>query len=235
MPADPVVHGDQIVAWPSFRWPARAPIEGREVRLEPIDPAVHTADLYHASHADPKALAVWDYLAHGPFADEAGFRAWARDAAASADPVFFAIRRPAQGPACGVASMMSVRPKDGVIEIGHIWLAPSLQRTRAATEALFLLMREAMDGLRYRRLEWKCNALNTPSRRAALRLGFRFEGIFYRHMISKGRNRDTAWFSITDEEWPRIRSNIEAWLAPENFDGDGRALRSLAAMNAGAD
>jgi RimJ/RimL family protein N-acetyltransferase len=123
-------------------------------------------------------------------------------------------------------------PEHGVIEIGHIWFAPRLQRTRAATEAIYLMARHSFDDLGYRRLEWKCDALNEPSRRAADRFGFTFEGVFRQHMVVKGRNRDSAWFSILDGEWPRIRSAFEAWLAPENFDADGRQRQSLAAVRA---
>ena len=148
----------------------------------------------------------------------------------SNDPLFFAIREKLSGKAYGMASYLNVRPSDGVLEMGHIWFSPTLQRSRPATEALFLLMRSAFDELGYRRVEWKCNALNGPSRRAAPRLGFRFEGVFYRHMIVKGRNRDTAWYSIIDEEWPRVRDGIERWLAADNFDEHGRQRRPMREM-----
>jgi RimJ/RimL family protein N-acetyltransferase len=167
------------------------------------------------------------FLGYGPWADAGAFQVWLRDCAAVHDPLFFAIREHGSGAACGMASYLNIVPKNGSIEIGHIWLAPALQRTCAATEALFLLMRYAMDDLAYRRLEWKCDALNEPSRRAARRFGFRFEGIFHRHMVIKGRNRDTAWYSITGSEWPAVRANIQAWLAPDNFDANGRQRRAL--------
>jgi RimJ/RimL family protein N-acetyltransferase len=167
----------------------------------------------------------------GPFAMLEPFRSWLRDCSASADPVFYAIRDGRDGQAKGMASYLNIHPKDGRIEIGHIWLGPALQQSREATESLVLLMRHALDDLGYRRLEWKCNALNDASRRAAARLGFAYEGIFYQHQIVKGRNRDTAWFSILDREWPAIRANFDVWLAPDNFDADGRQIRSLGEMN----
>jgi hypothetical protein len=196
---------EPVVPLPTGLLPGRQPLEGTSARLEPIDPARHAAELYAASHG----------VAGGD------------DCAAAHDPLFFAIRDGGGGRACGMASYLNIVPKNGSIEIGHIWLAPVLQRTRAATEALFLLMRYAMDDLAYRRLEWKCNALNEASRRAARRLGFRFEGIFHQHMVVKGRNRDTAWYSIVDGEWPAVRATIESWLAAGNFDASGRQRRAL--------
>jgi len=211
---------------PAGLFPPRVPLDGESVRLEPLDPRLHAADLYRASHEDERARSVWTYLWPAPFADAAAFAAWLRDGAAAADPLFYAIRDRATGRAAGMAAFMRIAPKDGVMEIGHIWFAPALQRTRASTEALWLMIRHAFD-LGYRRVEWKCNALNAPSRAAALRLGFRFEGVFFRHMIIKGRNRDTAWYSMLAEEWPARRAAFEAWLAPENFDAQGRQHRSL--------
>lgn len=208
--------------------PARVAIAGRHVRVEPVDARVHTEELFAAGRADD---AIWDYLAYGPWPSPEVYREHLRDCAASADPVFYAIRDKRTGAAAGVASLMSMVPKHGTIEIGHIWLGPALQNTTAATEALFLLIDHAMTGLGYRRLEWKCNALNAPSRRAAVRLGFYFEGIFYQHMVVKGCNRDTAWFSILDDEWPRLRATFETWLAPDNFDETGRQRTSLRELN----
>jgi RimJ/RimL family protein N-acetyltransferase len=224
-------HSDDPVAPLPALIPARATLEGRHARLEPIDSRRHAEELYAASHGVPGGEAIWRFLGYGPWVDVEALRAWLRDCAAQHDPVFFAIRDRAAGKAVGMASYLNIVPKNGSIEIGHIWFAPVLQRTPAATEALYLMIRHAMDDLGYRRMEWKCNALNAASRRAARRLGFRFEGIFYRHMIAKGRNRDTAWYSIIDSEWPTCRASLEAWLAPENFDAQGRQKRALSAIN----
>jgi len=158
-------------------------------------------------------------------------RAWLRGCAAAADPVFFALRDKTNGGLGGMASFLEIRPLNGVIEIGHIWFAPPFQRTAQATEALFLMMSHAMDYLQNRRLEWKCNALNAASRRAALRLGLRFEGVFLNHTIPKGHNRDTAWYSLIDTEWPAVRANIERWLDAENFDAHGDQRESLRDLN----
>jgi RimJ/RimL family protein N-acetyltransferase len=223
--------GEVVAPLPSGLIPARAPLEGTAARLEPIDPERHADELYASSHGVAGGEAIWRFLSYGPWASTDAFRAWLRDCAAFHDPIFYAIRDRASGRACGMASYLNIVPKNGTIEIGHIWLAPALQRTRAATEAIHLLLRYGLDHLRYRRMEWKCDALNAASRRAARRLGFRFEGIFYQHMIVKGRNRDTAWYSIMDREWPAIRANIEAWLAPGNFDAGGRQRRPLSDMN----
>jgi RimJ/RimL family protein N-acetyltransferase len=219
---------DAVTRVPSGIYPARATLAGSSVRLEPLDPTLHCRELWESSagHDD-----IWEYLPYGPFANRESFGAWLRECAGAPDPIFFAIRDGRDDRAAGMCSIMSIRPAQGVVELGHIWLAPSLQRTRQATEALYLLMRYLMDDLGYRRLEWKCNALNTGSRAAAERLGFAFEGVFYQAAIVKGHNRDTAWFSILDREWPAIRRNIEAWLSPGNFDADGRQRASLGAMN----
>jgi RimJ/RimL family protein N-acetyltransferase len=196
--------------------------------MEPVHPDQHAQELWAAAHGHD---AIWDYLGYGPFATVEGMHAYLRGYAGLADPIFFAIRDGRDGKVAGIASLMSIRPAEGVIEIGHIWFAPSLQHTREATEALYLLMRHAMDDLGYRRLEWKCNALNAGSRAAAARLGFAFEGIFYQATIVKGCNRDTAWFSILDGEWQVIRAHFEDWLALANFDDAGRQVRSLGEMN----
>jgi len=221
-----------VVPLPPALWPARVAHEGRWARVEPLDARAHAAELWAASHGDAAGERIWDYLPYGPFPSAEAFGGWLRDCSAGADPLFFAVRERGTGQAAGMASYLNIHPKPGTIEIGHIWFAPVLQRTPAATEALFLLLRHALDDLGYRRTEWKCNALNRASRRAAVRLGFSFEGVFYQHTIVKGRNRDTAWFAILDGEWPRLRANFEAWLAPENFDGAGRQLSSLSELNA---
>ncbi len=224
--------GDVVSPLPSGLVPARGRHEGTVAVLEAIDPDRHAAELFASSHGVPGGDELWQFMSYGPWPTADAFRGWLRDCAAAHDPIFYAIRDRRAGRACGMASYLNIAPKNGSIEIGHIWLAPALQRTRAATEALSLLMRHAMDDLRYRRLDWKCNAMNEASRRAARRLGFRFAGIFHQHMIVKGRNRDTAWYSIMDHEWPAVRANIAAWLSPENFDADDRQKRALSAFNA---
>jgi RimJ/RimL family protein N-acetyltransferase len=212
------------VHWTPARVPAREPIVGARVRLEPVDPARHLDDLFEAA-ADE---ALWTYMPYGPFPDRAAFAAHLDAQAASDDPRFYAVVDRASGRAQGVVSYLRIEPAHGVIEIGHIWFGPPLQRTAAATEAIYLLARQAFDDLGNRRLEWKCNAANAASMAAARRFGFTYEGTFRQHLIVKGRNRDTAWFSITDGEWPQIQTGFERWLAPDNFDARGTQRRSLA-------
>ena len=171
----------------------------------------------------------WTYLAYGPFADAASYRAWLVANATADDPLFFTIIDKSDGKPAGVASYLNINPAAGSIEVGHLYFAPRLRRSRAATEAMFLLMKNAFD-LGYRRYEWKCNALNAPSRAAAERLGFTFEGLFRQAAVVKGRNRDTAWYSILDKEWPRLRAAFETWLDPANFDAAGEQRVSLATL-----
>ena len=216
--------------WKGARPLARSPLEGELVRLEPIDPTRHAQNLFEASRG---ADDIWKYLAYGPFESLAAFTSWLQVRGASTDPLFYAVVDRAERVANGMASYLRIEPAHGVIEIGHIWFAPALQRTRQATEAIYLLGRHAFDDLGYRRLEWKCDSLNAPSRRAAERFGFTYEGIFRQHMVVKDRNRDTAWFSIIDIEWPSRRAAFEQWLAPANFDADGKQRRSLAEIRAG--
>jgi RimJ/RimL family protein N-acetyltransferase len=211
--------------------PGRRDHEGRFARVEPLDSERHADDLFAASHGDATRDRIWDYLPYGPFPSREAFDAHLGAQAVSEDPLFFAIRPHASGQVKGIASLMAIEPSHRSIEIGHIWLGPDLQRTPAATEALYLLIAHAMDDLGYRRMEWKCDAANAASRGAACRLGFTHEGVFYQHRIVKGRNRDTAWFSILDHEWPARRANFEVWLDPGNFDGDGQQRRSLGEMN----
>ncbi len=213
---------------PSGLIPARTNIVGKHVTLEPQNPDRHTAELFEAGHSTPEGLAIWDYLAYGPWPDVDTYRATIRQQAGNFETIFFSIRSHETGKICGQASFLDIVPAMGQIEIGHIWFGPELQRTTGATEALYLMIKHAMDDLEYRRMEWRCNALNAKSRAAALRLGYRFEGIFHNHMISKGKNRDTAWYSILDDEWPEVRAIIENWLDPANFDGDGKPKTSLA-------
>jgi RimJ/RimL family protein N-acetyltransferase len=217
--------------WSPAGTPARNTLNGDLVRLEVLDPGRHVESLFASSHGQGADL-LWKHLPYGPFANQAEFTAWLGQRAASADPLFFAVVDSESMRALGMASFLRIEPTHGVIEIGHIWFAPALQRTRQATEAIYLLAKHAFDDLGYRRLEWKCDSLNEPSRRAADRFGFTYEGVFRQHMIVKGRNRDTAWFSMTDGEWPNRRTAFETWLAPENFDEKGRQRRSLAAVRA---
>ena len=205
--------------------PGHRPLAGARVRLEPLDPERHAADLLAAAQDDPQ---LWRYLPDGPFADEGELRSWLAERAGSSDPLYLAVVDTATGRAGGVVSYLRIEPEHGCIEIGHIWFGAGLQRTPAATETIFLLARHAFDDLGHRRLEWKCDAANARSRRAAERFGFTFEGVFRQHMIVKGRNRDTAWFSLLDSEWPAARAAFEAWLRPENFDADGRQRSPLA-------
>lgn len=219
--------GDVVTHLPSAKVPARNVLKGQLVDLEPMDAVRHSKELYAAGHGCDQALRIWDYLPYGPWPDEAAYTATLRQQSASFDPVFFAIRSHATGKACGQAGFLDIQAQNGVTEVGHIWFSPELQRTRGATEALFLMIRHAMDDLGYRRMQWRCNAMNAKSRQAARRLGFRFEGIFYNHMIFKGKNRDTSWYSILDDEWPDIRGIIEGWLDDSNFDPQGAPKTSL--------
>jgi RimJ/RimL family protein N-acetyltransferase len=172
--------------------------------------------LFAASHSPDGNAAIWTYLPYGPYDNAAQLREVYEAAADGQDPIFFAVcPLPGEQP-LGVAAYLNINPSSGTVEIGHVWFAGELQRTTAATEAIFLLARHAFDDLGYRRLEWKCNALNAASRRAAERFGFTFEGIFRKHMVTKARNRDSAWYSIIDDEWPAIRRGFQAWLSPEN-------------------
>jgi RimJ/RimL family protein N-acetyltransferase len=222
--------GPPVEPLPSGRGPERAPLAGAYARLEPVDVAAHGESLHRPSHAQAEDAVLWTYLPYGPFADQGAFESWLAERARSEDPLFFALVERASGRASGMASYLNIVPAMGSIEIGHIWFAPPLQRTRAATEAIFLMMRHVFEDLGYRRLEWKCNALNEASKRAAHRFGFTYEGTFRQHMVVKGRNRDSAWFSLLDREWPAVRAAFERWLAPENFDAAGRQRTSLKAL-----
>jgi RimJ/RimL family protein N-acetyltransferase len=215
-------------AVPDFRPPPRPPhavLEGRWCRLEPLSSARHTDDLYAAYAADVEGR-VWTYLASGPFASRVEFAAFLASRDGSTDPLFHAIVDAATGRAAGIAAYLRIEPAHGTIEVGHLAYSPAIQRTRAATEAMYLMMRHAFE-LGYRRYEWKCDALNAPSRRAAERLGFRHEGTFRQATVYKGRSRDTAWYSIIDAEWPARARAFEDWLAPANFDSEGRQRRPL--------
>lgn len=218
--------GEVVAGWTKPRRPDAMVLQGRHVRLERLNPAAHAADLHRANTADD---AIWDYMPYGPFATEAEYRSWADSVVPGDDPYFYAVRDMATGRVAGVASYLRITPEVGTIEVGHICLAPEMQRGRAATEALFLMMDWAF-AAGYRRYEWKCNALNLPSRRAAERLGLSYEGIFRQATIVKGRNRDTAWFATIDKEWPILRAAFQTWLDDANFDEAGLQKRSLSAL-----
>ena len=218
--------GTPVPNWTPPPWPVREPIEGRYARIEPLDPDLHAAPLFQAFAGEDW---LWDYMPVGPFADEGAYRAWMQAAVTQNDPWFFAIRDLESDQVSGVASYLRITPAAGTIEVGNINFSPALQRTRAATEAMALMMGWAFDA-GYRRYEWKCDALNRPSRMAAQRLWFSYEGIFRQALVYKGRNRDTAWFAVIDEEWPKLGAAYEVWLAPENFDEQGQQRQSLSAL-----
>ena len=210
--------------------PARIPHRGGAVTLEPL--AVrHAVDLWAAAQSDPAGRS-WAYLGYGPFADAAAMRRHVASFASQHDPMAWAVRAHRSGRVEGWLTLMEIQPANAAIEIGHIWFSPRLQRSRAATEAMFLLMRHAMDDLGYRRLVWKCNSLNGPSIAAARRLGFTPEGVLRAHLVTKGRRRDTAFFSILEAEWPARRDAIAAWLDDANWDHQGAPRSSLSAATA---
>jgi RimJ/RimL family protein N-acetyltransferase len=217
--------GEPVTGWKPVALPGREPLRGRHVILRPVDPQNDAAGLYAASHPPQGDLGTWTYLPDGPYESPAHMRQMLDFAAESEDPLFFTVEN--DGAPRGMASYLRITPEHGAIEIGHIWFGAGLKRTPAGTEAIYLLARHVFDDLGYRRLEWKCNALNEPSRRAADRFGFTFEGVFRKHQVVKGRNRDTAWYAIVDDDWPPIRKAFDAWLAPENFDDAGRQRRAL--------
>lgn len=222
--------GFPVTGWSPPARPPREPIAGRYCRLEPLDPGRHAEELYRASAADATGRS-WTYMAYGPFATFAEYRAWLQAFCLGDDPLFYAVVDAATGKAAGVAAYQRVDPANGTIEIGHIHFSPALQRTRAATEAIYLLMRRAF-ALGYRRCEWKCDALNAASRAAARRFGFSFEGLFRRAAIYKGRNRDTAWYAVVDADWPALERAFLAWLDPANFDEHGVQRTRLSSLTA---
>ena len=226
---------DQPIGFPLPRWrvpeaPPRTAMVGRYCRVEPLDPARHAEDLFRANALDTDHRG-WTYLPYGPFADLAAYRAWMDATCRGDDPLFHAIVDAASGKAVGVASYLRIERNAGSIEVGHLRFSPLLQRSPASTEAMYLMMKRAF-ALGYRRYEWKCDALNAPSRAAAERLGFVFEGIFRQANVYKGRNRDTAWLSILDCEWPRLDAGLARWLDPANFDAAGQQRRRLADLTA---
>ena len=215
--------GHPVDGWTPPPRPLRQPLQGHYIRLEPLDADSHAAQLHRAFSGHDN---LWDFMPYGPFSSASAYHRWVKDQMGRDDPMFFALIDTASGHALGVASFLRITPEAGSIEVGHICLSPALQRTPAATEAMIVMMDWAF-GAGYRRYEWKCNALNLPSRRAAQRLGFSYEGIFRNHMVIKGRNRDSAWFSVIDSEWPALHEAYSAWLSPRNFGPDGRQRERL--------
>src|SRR5258705_2553064 len=224
--------GRALDRWTERPQPPRTPLVGRYCSIEKLDAERHAADLYAAFSETPDAR-IWTYTPAGLFSNLAQYADYVREEAVKPDPLHHAIIDNLTGKPVGTAALMRIDPINGVIEIGHIVYSSGLKRTRAGTEAMYLFMRRVFDELGYRRYEWKCDSLNAPSRRAAERYGFRYEGTFRQAVVYKGRNRDTAWFSIMDGEWPALRLAFEGWLAPENFDSDGRQRQSLSAMRSG--
>ncbi|QVQ28992.1 GNAT family N-acetyltransferase [Achromobacter deleyi] len=223
--------GPDLAGWTARPRPPLTPAAGRYCRLEPLSAERHAADLYQAFSQAPDD-SDWTYMSVGPFADAAAYRKFAEGAQAGNDPLHHAIIDLKTGRAIGTLALMRIDPANGVIEVGFVSFSRQLKRTRIATEAQFLLMRRAFDELGYRRYEWKCDSLNAPSRAAASRLGFQFEGIFRQATVYKGRSRDTAWFSIIDSEWPALRAAYERWLDPDNFDAEGHQRKGLAELAA---
>ena len=218
--------GAAVADWTPPRAPSGDVLEGRYARLELLSAETHAALLFgtYVGHDH-----VWDYLPYGPFSSSALYHKWVREMSEAQDPYFYAIRDLETGAYGGVASYLRITPQAGTIEVGHINFSPQLQRTRAATETMYLMMRWAFEA-GYRRYEWKCDALNRPSRRAAQRLGFSYEGVFRQAVVVKNRNRDTAWYAAIDKEWPALREAYDAWLRPLNFDEQGRQIERLGDM-----
>ncbi len=223
--------GVDLPGWTPRARPDATPMQGRYCTLEKLNAARHADALFDAYMQAPDGR-DWTYLFVERPADRAAYRAYAEANEASADPYHYAILDAASGQPIATSSLMRMDPAMGTIEVGNVTYSPLIQRQPAGTEAQFLLMRRAFDELGYRRYEWKCDSLNAPSRAAALRYGFTFEGIFRQAVVYKGRNRDTAWFAVTDQDWPLVRAGFEAWLDPANFDAAGRQQQSLAALRA---
>jgi RimJ/RimL family protein N-acetyltransferase len=216
--------GPEVDPKPPGSQPDLRPLHGLWTLLEPLAADRHARELFDSIAGQDE---VWTYMGYGAWDGFEAFEAWAKEREAARDPWFYTLIRRGTGQACGMGAFMRCDAANGVIEIGHIWMSPGLQKTREATEAIFLMIRHCFDDLGVRRLEWKCDALNAPSRKAAARFGFAFEGIFRQHMIVKGRNRDTAWFAMLDKDWHRVRAGFERWLRPENFDEKGRQKAPL--------
>ena len=222
--------GLAVPGWSPPRRPPRETLEGRYCRLEPLDPDRHAADLHAANSLDAEGR-IWTYLPYGPFDTLDDYHAWMERTCCGLDPMFYVVVDPLNNVPVGVASYLRIDPDNGSIEVGHINYSPTLQRTPAATEAMYLMM-EHVFKLGYRRYEWKCNALNAPSRAAARRLGFSYEGVFRQAAVVKGRNRDTAWYAMIDKDWPALREAFLRWLDPSNFDAQGRQRTRLSDLTA---
>ena len=220
--------GPPVPGWTARPRPPRTAIVGRYCRVEPLDAERHASGLEASDRLDPERR-NWTYLGRETLHGVAAYRVWAEQAAKSEDPLFHAYVDSESGDAVGIGAYLRIDPPNGVIEVGHLLFSPRMQGTRIATEAMYLMMRRVFDELGYRRFEWKCNDRNEPSKAAALRFGFTFEGLFRQHMVVKGANRDTAWYSIIDREWPPIRTAFERWLDLSNFDSAGRQKAKLAA------
>ena len=217
--------GCVLPTWNTCPEPAKKTMVGAYCRLEPLDATCHGEDLWLAYSADTQDR-IWTYLPYGPFTTQAELKQWLTSHSETQDPLFYAIVNTSSGKAVGIATYLRIQPAAGVIEVGHINYSPALQATTAATEAMYLMMKNAFN-LGYRRYEWKCDNLNSGSKKAAQRLGFSFDGLFKQAAVYKGRNRDTAWFSILDTHWPAIQAEYERWLATENFSADGIQLSKL--------
>ena len=215
--------GEQVTLTDAVARPQRVDLVGQYVRLEPLEADGDAAELFAASHGDPKTEKLWTYMGNGPFSSLEAMTSFLEVRATSDDPLFFTVYEAASGRRVGMTSFMNIVSEMRRLELGNIWYAPPVQRTKVNTETIYLMLRRTFDDLGYRRAEWKCDALNARSRAAALRLGFSFEGLFRQHMIVKGRNRDTAYFSMLDKEWPQKRANLEAWL----YSDEKRSLRNM--------
>lgn len=220
--------GFPVIDWKTALRPAHKIFKGKYCKLEPLNTAQHAKDLFLAYQLDRDG-ANWTYLPYGPFETLSSFSVWVEQSSLTSDPLFFAIISNETEKAVGVASYLRIDPANGVIEVGHLNFSPLMQKTPVATEAMWLMMKEAFS-LGYRRYEWKCNAFNIPSRYAAQRLGLSYEGIFRQAVIVKGRNRDTAWYAAIDKEWPALDDAFQTWLSPDNFDADGRQRISLSKL-----
>ena len=219
--------GAELSDWRGAARPGREPMLGRFCRIETLDVAQHLSDLFEAYAADESG-ALWTYMPKGPFTTLDAFEEWMELACRGDDPLFYALIERATGKAVGIAAYLRITPEHGVIEVGNLTYSPRMQRTPMATEAMYLMMQRVFNELGYRRYEWKCDSLNEPSRRAAERLGFSYDGLFRQALVYKGRNRDTAWYSILDRDWSAIEQAFKNWFDPANFDSEGQQKQTLA-------